>query len=282
RQYFEVEIDYLKKTGHFQTALQYQDSLMTIRKDIEKKYNATVGKMASNKLTIWNKELQLAQKEQEKANERFAYIGLVLLIIVSGGSGLFYMYKSRQKKRRQVERLIVTNRISILEKQQTQKDLEIAQKEIDHFISRFNKQNEVISNFESDIKRLQGLKENQQTQIRETLDKMKKVKILTDEDWINFQNNFDMVFSDFRILLKQKIPTITASEMRYLMLSKLHLSHKEMARALGISDAAIRVTWNRVRKKFNGTLEDTPWDLIERVKQGKNESVRELKEVEKD
>lgn len=266
RQYFEAQINYLIRTGHFQTAIKYQDSLLKIRKEIERKYNSVVGKVASKKIMIHNKELQLAQKEQEKTKERLTYMGLVLVIIISGGSGYFYMYKSKQKKKLQVQRLIVTNRISILEKQQTQKDLEIAKKEIDLFISRFNEQNEVISNFENDLKRLQGLKENEQIQIRKTLDKMKKVKILTDEDWINFQNNFDTVFSEFRILLKQEIPNITASEMRYLMLSKLHFSHKEMARALGISDAAIRVTWNRVRKKFNGTLEDTPSDLIERVK----------------
>lgn len=266
RQYFEAQINYLIRTGHFQTAIKYQDSLLKIRKEIERKYNSAVGKVASKKIMIHNKELQLAQKEQEKTKERLTYMGLVLVIIISGGSGYFYMYKSKQKKKLQVQRLIVTNRISILEKQQTQKDLEIAKKEIDLFISRFNEQNEVISNFENDLKRLQGLKENEQIQIRKTLDKMKKVKILTDEDWINFQNNFDTVFSEFRILLKQEIPNITASEMRYLMLSKLHFSHKEMARALGISDAAIRVTWNRVRKKFNGTLEDTPSDLIERVK----------------
>ncbi len=278
RQYFEVKTNYLIITEHFQAAIQYQDSLLTIGEEIERKYNSAVGKIASNRLTILNKEMQLVQKEQEKTKERLTYIVLVFVIVLLGGSGYFYMYRSRQKKRRQNERLIATNRISILEKQQTQKDLEIAQKEMNHFISKFNEQSEIISNFEKDLKNLQGLKEGEQIQVRDTLNKMKKVKILTDEDWVNFQNNFDTVFPEFRILLKQKIPTITASEMRYLMLSKLHLSHKQMARALGISDAAIRVTWNRVRKKFNGTLEDTPWDLIERVKQGSKEPIQELHE----
>jgi len=279
RQYLEAQINYLVRTGHFQIAIQYQDSLLKIRKEIERKYNSAVGKVASKKIMIRDKELQLAQKEQEKTKERLTYIGLLLVIIISGGSGYLYMYKVKRKRKRQVERLITTNRISILEKQQTQKDLEIAQEEIDHFLSKFNEQNEIIFKFENDLKRLQGLKENQQIQIRETLDKMKKVKILTDDDWINFQNNFDTVFSGFKVLLKQKIPTITASEMRYLMLSKLHFSHKEMARALGISDAAIRVTWNKIRKKFNGTLDDTPSDLIERVKQANKESVMKINEV---
>ena len=64
--YFEVKVNHLKRLGDFKTALQYQDSLMTIRKDIEEKYNYTIGKMASDRLTIQKKELMLAQKEQEK------------------------------------------------------------------------------------------------------------------------------------------------------------------------------------------------------------------------
>lgn len=275
RQYYQTKTNFLKKLGQFDLAIKYQDSLLDIREEIERKYNSAVAKIASNKLIILNKEMQLVQKEQEKAEERLIYIGLVFSIMVLGVLGYFYMYISRLKRKRQIEKLIDTNRISKLEKEQSQKDLEIAKKEMSQFIAKFNKQSEIISNFEDDIKKLDGLKKNEQIQVREALNKMKKVKILTDEDWINFQNNFDTVFPDFRILLKQKTPTITASEMRYLMLSKLHLSHKEMARALGISDAAIRVTWNRVRKKFNGTLEDTPWDLIEKVKHGKKESVRE-------
>ena len=278
-QYFEVEISYLKKVGDFQKAIQYQDSLMKIRKEIKEKYNSAVGKMVSNKLTIQNKELQLAQKEQEKENQQLFYIGLILMVLLLGSAGYFYLYKSKQKKKHQNQRLIATSRISILEKQQTQKGLETAQNEIENFISKINEQNEIIFNFEENLERLQGLKEGEQEHIRETLKKMRKTKILTDEDWVNFQGNFDTVFSDFRILLKQEIPTITASEMRYLMLIKLHFSHKEMARALGVSDAAIRVTWSRVRKKLNGTLEDTPSSLIEKIMNGSKEPIVELYEV---
>ncbi|QBO57454.1 hypothetical protein NBC122_00618 [Chryseobacterium salivictor] len=123
----------------------------------------------------------------------------------------------------------------------------------------------MVSNFETKLEKLKNLKNDEQRNIREKLDKMKKVKILTDEDWIGFQNNFDAIFPDFTDILKGNSPDMTASEMRYLMLIKLKFSHKEMARALGVSDNAIRVTWSRVRKRLNGTLEDTPEDLIKRL-----------------
>lgn len=268
--YFESKIDYLKKTGSFHEAVKYQDSLITIRKDLDAKYNAAVAKRASDRLTIRNKELLLADKEQEKLKQRRIYSALILVVLVMGGMGYFSLYRSRQKKKRQNARLIAETRISLMEKQLVQQQLEHTQKEITHFVSRINEQNQMVSNFETKLEKIKNLKSDENKYIREKLDKMKKVKILTDEDMINFQNNFDTVFPDFKDILKSKFPDITASEMRYLMLIKLKFSHKEMARALGVSDNAIRVTWSRVRKRLNGTLEDTPEDLIKKVVTGEN------------
>ncbi|QBO57453.1 tetratricopeptide repeat protein [Chryseobacterium salivictor] len=87
--YFETKINYLKKTGGFPEAVKYQDSLMNLHKDIDAKYNAAVGKMASHRLTIRNKELQLAHKEQEKLKQRLIYSTLILLVLVMGGIGYF-------------------------------------------------------------------------------------------------------------------------------------------------------------------------------------------------
>jgi DNA-directed RNA polymerase specialized sigma24 family protein len=65
--------------------------------------------------------------------------------------------------------------------------------------------------------------------------------------------------------LTTKFPLLTDAEMRYLMLAKLQLSHKEMARILGVSFDSVRVTWNRARKKCYGNLEDTPQSLLEKI-----------------
>ncbi|WP_448670155.1 tetratricopeptide repeat protein [Chryseobacterium koreense] len=268
--YFETKINYLKKTGGFNEAVKYQDSLLTIRKDLDAKYNAAVAKRASDRLTIRNKELQLAQKEQEKVKQRRIYSALILLVLAMGAMGYFSLYRSRQKKKRQNARLIAETRISLMEKQRVQQQLEHTQKEISHFVSRINEQNQKVSNFETKLEKLKNLKNDGQSDIHEKMYKMKEVKILTDEDWIGFQNDFDAVFPHFRDILKRNCPDITGSEMRYLMLIKLKFSHKEMARALGVSDNTIRVTWSRVRKRLNGTLEDTPEDLIKKVITGEN------------
>ncbi len=51
------------------------------------------------------------------------------------------------------------------------------------------------------------------------------------------------------------------------MLASLSLSNKEMANALGVSEAAIRVTLNRVRKKLHANTDESPKQLLNRITQ---------------
>lgn len=178
-----------------------------------------------------------------------------------------YMYLSKLKKKRQSERLIAQNRIAILEKQKAEKELQQAKSEIDHFVSKISEHNYIVSKLEEDLNKLKNLENREKQQVNQTLNNLKMVKILTDEDWYEFQYNFEASFPDFTSVVKSQTPALTVSEVRYLMLVKLQLNNKEMARALGVSEAAIRVTWSRIRKKLNGGSEDTPLDLIERIMQ---------------
>lgn len=266
-QYFQIKIKYLKKIGNFKRAILYQDSLSEIRTKLDTKYNTAILKISSNQVTIQDKDFKLAQKEKEKKAQSLFYIVLLIIIIILGGVGYYFMYISRLKKKRQSKTLLAQNRNVILEKQQTQKELQSAKNEIQYFVSKINEQSKIVSKFEEDLKTSKSLEAEERKRIDATISKLKGVRILTDEDWINFQGNFDKVFPDFKFMIKKKSPTITSSEIRYLMLTKLHFSHKEMAIVLGVSDSTIRVTWNRVRKRLNGTLEDTPITLIEKILQ---------------
>ncbi|SKB75648.1 hypothetical protein SAMN05660477_01054 [Soonwooa buanensis] len=263
--YFEVKIDYLKKTHDFRAAVQYQDSLMTIRKDIEEKYNSAVGKIASHQLTIQNKELQLLQKKEKQKRQQLYYLASIFAFLTASGIGIFYLYKSKQKKIRQNEILISENKINILEKREAEKELERAKAEIFKFVNKANEHNAVINQLEKELVQLKSLKSEQRSEISDQLQNLKSMKILTDDDWFNFQRLFEAAFPDVMRALKLYSSRITASEMRYLMLSKLELNNKEMAKLLGVSDAAMRVVWNRLRKKLNLSLEDTPLELIKRI-----------------
>lgn len=265
KQYFEAKIDYLKNAGDFRSAVKYQDSLVKIGKKLEGTYNSAVGMIALHKVAIQKKELQLAQKKQEKEKQQLFYIILISIVVTSGGISYLYLYRSKQKKKRQNERLIKLNRASILEKRKTEQELNATKTEVFLNMNKVNEHSKMIVRLENELVQIKNFETFQKKQIAEVLQKLKTMKILTDEDWHDFQRNFEIVFPEFINALRAYTPAITASEMRYLMLVKLDLSNKEMAGILGVSDAAIRVVWNRLRKKLSLTLEDTPSILIERI-----------------
>ena len=266
RDYFELKSSMLIHEGNYSKALLFKDSLNYYQRKIDSVYNSAVVDISSDRLTIENKELELQQKEQEKTKQNIFYACIILAVLLVSTIISYYLYKSRKKKSDQATLLIQENQKSNLEKQQIEKDLELAEKEINKFITKINEQNKVVTQFENDLKKLKDLEIDQSNKMRETLNEIKSKKILTDDNWLDFLTNFDKIHPDFRQQLELKAPTpLTASETRYLMLSKLNFNHKEMARALGISDSAVRVTWNRVRKKLNGTLEDNASTLLERI-----------------
>lgn len=267
KDYFEIKSDYFLKAKRFPEAIVYKDSLVIAQKKIDSIYNSAIIKMSADKLVVKNKELKLSEKEREKTHQQLFYITLISVILIVGGVIYVYMYLSKLKKKRQSERLIAQNRIAILEKQKAEKELQQAKSEIDHFVSKISEHNYIVSKLEEDLNKLKNLENREKQQVNQTLNNLKMVKILTDEDWYEFQYNFEASFPDFTSVVKSQIPALTVSEVRYLMLVKLQLNNKEMARALGVSEAAIRVTWSRIRKKLNGGSEDTPLDLIERIMQ---------------
>lgn len=265
RDFYEVMTEYAQKSGDYKLALRYKDSLNRLQQKIDSTFNSAIVKMSADKLLIQNKELELAQKEQEKSFQRIIYISLISLVIIIGILVYLYMYKLALRKRRQAERLIVQNRITLLEKQKAEKELQNAKSEIQHFVRKISEHTHVITELEKNLNNLKNLESDQQQQVSQTLQNLKSAKILNDRDWFEFQANFDAAFPDFTTTIKNRVPAITVSELRYLMMLKLGLSNKEMARAIGVSDGSIRVTWNRVRKKLNGTPEDTPETLLEKI-----------------
>jgi tetratricopeptide (TPR) repeat protein len=273
RNFYEIMTEYAQQSGDYKLALQFKDSLNSAQQKIDSTFNSAIVKMSADKLLIQAKDLELAQKEQEKSSQRLMYLLIISLGLIFGVLSYLYMYKSRQRKKRQNERLLSQNKITLLEKQKAEKELQLAKSQIQHFVDKISENSKIITELESDLYYLKNLEIEQKQQVSQTLQNLKSAKILNDQDWYEFQNNFDAAFPDFTISIKNKVPSITVSELRYLMMVQLSLSNKEMARAIGVSDSSIRVTWNRVRKKLNGTPDDTPEILLEKIltkKRGKS------------
>lgn len=262
--YFDIKIKYLMQINEFKTALLYKDSAALGKAKLDQTYNSAILKISEKQITISNTQAELIQNENDKKKQSILYITIVLILLCVVAIGFYYMHRYKIKKTKQSELLLLQNKKITLEKSQAKKELELARKEMQFFVSKISEQNNIVLKLKEDLSDAKSSKLDQAV-LNETLEKLEDVRILTDEDWMNFQKKFKKIHPEFRSKIKKISPTITTSEIRYLMLTQLKFSHKEMALALGISSSSMRVTWNRVRKRLNAKTEDTPASLLERI-----------------
>jgi hypothetical protein len=79
---------------------------------------------------------------------------------------------------------------------------------------------------------------------------LRRNPIITEQDWQKFMELFEGTYPGYLRELKLIVPDITAAELRFLALSRLQLSTREMAALLGVGESAVRSVKSRLRKKL--------------------------------
>ncbi len=77
-----------------------------------------------------------------------------------------------------------------------------------------------------------------------------------DDNWEHFAHHFDKVHTDFLVLLKNRYPNLTASELKLCAYLRMNLSSKEIAQLMNISIRGVEIGRYRLRKKL-GISKDT-------------------------
>jgi tetratricopeptide (TPR) repeat protein len=249
--YYEVRKKYHNAIGQYKTALAYNDSLgMTLEKT-SRNFNKLTVRASTNKIEVEFKDEILAVLKAEKTQARLLQSLLITGILIIGGYGYLRLQRSRRKEKTRSMELLKETKTVLRTKQQATSELQEANSEIERFMALISDRHEI---------QMSEVKTN-----NENSPDLRDAKILTDDDWAAFQHHFELRSPGFQNKIRKYAPDITASELRYLMLVSLNFTHKEMASALGVSDSSIRVTWNRVRKRLGGTLEDTPHTLLQQA-----------------
>src|SRR5690606_14134157 len=83
-----------------------------------------------------------------------------------------------------------------------------------------------------------------------------------DADWKQFSIHFDSVHSDFLGKLKEKVPNLSANELKICAYIKMNLSSKEIAQLMSITIRAVEVSRYRLRKKLNVSANTNLFDYL--------------------
>lgn len=193
--------------------------------------------------SLYEKNEQLAQQEQEIAENKLVQFWLkiiialsVLLIII-----LTVFYRMRLKLKRTLHEKKETELEATIKEEQNNAKMEAKSKELTSYALQ-------LIDKEKDIEELlQVLKEKLPSSYNSLSYKYKKG---TKDLWDSFNLRFTEVNQDFYEKLKEKHSNLSNTQRKHCALIKLNFGTKEMARILNIEPHSVHISRSRIRRKM--------------------------------
>lgn len=237
-QLYALRGQYEKAYNYKNLHIELKDSLRNI--DKEKEFARIEAEFLVRKQTdSLHYSNALKDKEiQEKKMQRNAGVVLISLI------GVISLLLINRQKLKHIQK----RKIAEAEKQRAE---ELAKIQLADFTKSIQEKNELIEKFSLEIERYQLPPDSKEQAVQENLlVELQNSVILNDEQWVSFQAMFNKVHAGYINKVKGRFPELTTAELRYILLTKLMLTNKEMAAMLGVSIDAVRVSKHRLLKKI--------------------------------
>jgi DNA-binding CsgD family transcriptional regulator/prefoldin subunit 5 len=227
----------------------YADSALTAKDSSFAEYNSLKLAKAQEKTDYiqykLNEEQLLNQKKIQDMVRNCLFACIFLLLVI----GILFISRQRlMQKHLEVE------------KKETQIDLITASWKVKNYMESVVEKNILIEHITNELELVKKGEEEQMD--NELISRLERAVLLTDEQWEDFRVSFEKVHKGFFGGLKKKYPDLTHAEIRFLALTKMSLSSKEMGAMLGISANAIRMNRYRLRKKLGLDKDDMIEELV--------------------
>jgi hypothetical protein len=119
--------------------------------------------------------------------------------------------------------------------------------------------NEMADNLAKTSRQIAELKDSKSEMAGQELRAVEKI---TDTQWAEFRTLFDQAHPGFLSRIKVKNPNLTPSEIRFMMLVRMHVKDGRMAEMSGVGQEAIRKTRSRLKQKITFSEGETLEDFI--------------------
>ncbi len=202
---------------------------------------------------------------------------MVLLLVVMMGLLIF----NRQKLKIKSERLVHERNLEIfetqkglmeselkrkqLEEESLKHQLEIKGRQLSSHILHLIQKNEVMEEIKTGLTEIiKDDKRDQKKQLRQILQKI-TFSFSQDQYWDDFRLIFDQVHPEFIPKLQQLCPSLSATELRLLVLLKMNLGSADIAMLMGITADSLRVTRYRIKKKLKLEGEESLTSFTQKI-----------------
>ncbi|HWK59496.1 MAG TPA: tetratricopeptide repeat protein [Parapedobacter sp.] len=232
--------------GQHGKAAVYLDSALAANKRFSEKFNALKLMRANQEINFGQQRAALRQLQANAARQRLVrntIIGGLLVALIA----VLAIYRSMVGQSR------TRHRLQELELERTRGELENSRLLLEGYTRKISNNSRLIQSIadSTEFEHNDGI-----------LQQLRNSTILTDSDWQDFRKLFQKVYPGIMDRLVARHPNLTTAEVRYLLLLRLELSNPEIANALGISPASLRVTWHRLRKKIGLSAAHQPKEIF--------------------
>ena len=247
KEFYPLQAKIYASQGDYVKAYLFTDSAQFVKDSLFNRRNSLLVIAAERKVELEKHRAEMASLEAEEKLQATLRNSLVVVIVLLIIIALLVINRQRLVHRQKQQKLEQ-------EKSSIENELELATRQLTDFTSHIREKNKLIEQFSVELKKHQEQFGDTDPATQEARDKLMQATILTDEQWEKFRQLFDKVHAGFLHRLREKLPGLSPADTRYIVLSKLNLTSKEMASMLGVRPDAIRLYRHRLRKKLN--LED--------------------------
>lgn len=253
-----------EKEGNCSLSLKYFKRYASIKDSImndetHKKIADIQWKYDLHKKDYENELLQKKYEIKKRQNTiiTLASTSIILLILMLGW--LIILTNRNLKKSVQLkeldnnilqERIRADEKISALEKNRYQTEIESKNKEMTTTSLQLAAKNEILSDILNSLDKINDAKsidKESYKELRKTIEK----NLNLDNDWNQFKEMFDRIHHDFFVSIKQRCPKLSETELRFCAYLRINLQNKEIAKMLNITTETVKTTRYRIRKKLD-------------------------------
>lgn len=240
-----------KLKGNLDKAYVLMDSVVLMTKKANALIKAELIESYSYKEAIQKYNHEKEAFESQKKISVIVWISSIAIIILL--VFIFIVLIQKQKLQHKQKKIQLE-----LEKQQVQNQLKEASEKLEKITLSLLKKNEEIQQIQNELESLEkNGREDKVTQERVAyLNSLLSQAIITSDKWVQFKRAFINVHENFIDNLKTKLPEITESEIRYIVLRKMNLNSREIASLLGVQFDTVRLYKYRIKKKYNISDDD--------------------------
>jgi DNA-binding CsgD family transcriptional regulator len=220
----------------FKEAYLYNDSARQIQDTLQKQF----GKLRLLRTQQMMDEEKYAADLDSTVQKNKYFRNILIAVIVLLTVIALLILGSIRMKHQQRQKQLDDERRSI------QRELEIATAQLIDYTRHIEEKNELIEQFKKESNKDTGASPDP-----ESLSRLERMVILTDEQWNEFTLLFEKVHGNFFQRLREKVPGLSPADTRFMALGKLQLPTKSMAAMLGITPNGVRMSKSRIMKKLN-------------------------------